>query len=63
MAKFSYLIKILMWLSALALIAGFYKPWIVLWWKDTANRKRVLFYYGVPLLLFFILLKLLQATD
>lgn len=50
-----------MWLSAITLVAGFYKPWIVLWWKETANRKMVLYYYGIPFLLFFIVSRLLET--
>jgi len=27
-------------------IIGLYKPWLVFWWSDFANRKKVLIYYG-----------------
>jgi hypothetical protein len=32
--------------SLLFLGVGLYKPWIMLWWEDTQNRKKVLYVYG-----------------
>ena len=33
------------------LVAGLYKPWMVLWWEDTQNRRKVLKVYGTMTLL------------
>lgn len=30
----------------LLLIAGLYKPWVVLWWRSSQNRRKVLHLYG-----------------
>ena len=35
-------------------IAGLYKPWVVLWWEDTQNRRKVFKVYGIMTLLSFI---------
>jgi hypothetical protein len=32
--------------SMLCLLAGLLKPWMMLWWEDTQNRKKVLRIYG-----------------
>lgn len=29
------------------LIAGLFKPWIMLWWEDVQNRKKVIKVYGL----------------
>lgn len=34
----------------LLLFAGIYKPWMVLWWRSTQNRRKVLQLYG-PLMM------------
>lgn len=28
------------------LLMGLYKPWIMLWWEDVQNRRKVLKVYG-----------------
>jgi hypothetical protein len=28
------------------LILGLYKPWIMLWWEDVQNRRKVIRLYG-----------------
>ena len=28
------------------MVAGLYKPWVVLWWEDSQNRRKVLKVYG-----------------
>jgi hypothetical protein len=45
--------KLLQWcslaislLSVLLMIAGFFKPWLLLWWKDIQRRRDVIKYYG-----------------
>jgi hypothetical protein len=32
------------------LIAGLYKPWVVLWWEDYQNRRKVFKVYGTATL-------------
>lgn len=44
-----------MCLCLLLLIIGMYKPWVVLWWEDIQNRKKVIKVYGTASLLFLTL--------
>lgn len=37
-------------LSALLLLTGLWRPWVVLWWRSYQNRKMVLQWYGTSLL-------------
>jgi len=30
----------------LFLVTGLFKPWMMLWWEDTQNRKKVILLYG-----------------
>ena len=41
-----YILVWLMIFDFLLLMAGLYKPWIVLWWMPMQNRKRVIQLYG-----------------
>jgi hypothetical protein len=36
------------------LLIGLIKPWIMLWWEDVQNRKKVIAVYGTLVLIFFI---------
>jgi hypothetical protein len=36
------------------LVAGLYKPWVVLWWEDVQNRRKVFKVYGTMTLLAFV---------
>jgi len=45
--------KLLQWCSLafsitclFLMIAGFFKPWLLLWWKDVQTRRSVIKYYG-----------------
>jgi hypothetical protein len=50
--EFLKLLFLLIGLASLAsLLAGLYKPWIVLWWEDVQNRKKVIAVYGTILLI------------
>jgi hypothetical protein len=40
--------------SFVFLAIGLYKPWVMLWWEDTQNRKKVIRLYGAIALIFFI---------
>ena len=37
------------------MVAGLFKPWIMLWWEDTQNRKKVLKIYGTAAVVTFAL--------
>ena len=37
------------------MVAGLFKPWIMLWWEDTQNRKKVLKVYGTAAVITFAL--------
>lgn len=32
--------------ALVCLIAGLFKPWVMLWWEDVQNRKKVIKVYG-----------------
>jgi hypothetical protein len=36
------------------LVAGLFRPWAVLWWEDSQNRRKVFKVYGTMTLLAFI---------
>ena len=38
-----------LWVSLFCVVGlaiGLYKPWVVLWWEDVQNRKKVIQLYG-----------------
>jgi len=37
------------------LLIGLYKPWVMLWWEDVQNRRKVLWLYGSVAVTAFIL--------
>jgi hypothetical protein len=37
------------------LLMGLYKPWIMLWWEDIQNRRKVIKVYGSVAALSFII--------
>jgi len=39
---------------ALFLVIGLFKPWVMLWWEDVQNRKKIILVYG-SISLFFLL--------
>ena len=41
-------------LSFLFMAIGLYRPWVMLWWEDTQNRKKVIKVYGSAALLFLV---------
>ncbi len=41
--------------ALLCLLIGLYKPWIMLWWEDTQNRKKVINVYGTAALISYVL--------
>ena len=53
------IVQILFYLFTTLLVAGLIQPWWVLWWMNHQNRMKVLKYYGVPGLIFGLLLLLI----
>jgi len=47
--------------AALCLLVGLFKPWMMLWWEDTQNRKKVIRVYGTVALLSFIVYQILLS--
>lgn len=44
-----FLLQVLLVLSLAAfafMIAGLFKPWLMLWWEDIQNRRKVIRLYG-----------------
>jgi len=41
--------------SLLFLAIGMIKPWMLLWWEDTQNRRKVLTVYGALALFFYLI--------
>lgn len=41
--------------SLLFLVIGMIKPWMLLWWEDTQNRRKVLKVYGALALFFYLI--------
>jgi len=37
------------------MMIGFYKPYLIVWWEDIQNRRKVLKVYGGSTVLFFII--------
>jgi hypothetical protein len=37
--------------SLLCLLIGLFRPWMVLWWEDVQNRKKVIKVYGTAALI------------
>lgn len=48
-----------MGLSLIFLLFGLFKPWVMLWWEDRQNRKKVIKVYGFAAIFFFVLYELL----
>ncbi|MCW5910567.1 MAG: hypothetical protein KIT62_05805 [Cyclobacteriaceae bacterium] len=55
MYHFRLLILLITLTSFLFLIMGLIKPWIMLWWEDVQNRKKVIKLYGTATLIFLVL--------
>lgn len=41
------------------MIIGLIKPWIMLWWEDIQNRKKILIVYGSLSIVFFLVYEIL----
>lgn len=40
--------------SLLFLVIGLFKPWMMLWWEDLQNRRKIIKVYGCIAILFYI---------
>jgi len=60
-------IKLLILLVSLTaflfLMIGLIKPWVMLWWEDVQNRKKVIKLYGTVALLFYVIYLLLDVIE
>lgn len=54
------LILLLSLTSFLFMVLGLIKPWMMLWWEDIQNRKKVIKLYGTSGLFFLIVYVILQ---
>ncbi|MBX2968968.1 MAG: hypothetical protein KF803_06335 [Cyclobacteriaceae bacterium] len=49
--------------SLMFMVAGLFKPWLLLWWEDVQNRRKVIKVYGsVALLSYVVYLSLLLVN-
>ena len=46
--------------SFLFMVMGLIKPWMMLWWEDVQNRKKVIKLYGTSGVFFLIVYVILQ---
>lgn len=61
--EFARLLVVLILLVSIAILfLGLYKPWIVLWWEDVQNRRKVIKVYGTIILISFAVYVLLNNT-
>lgn len=54
------LVLLLSLTSFLFMVLGLIKPWMMLWWEDVQNRKKVIKLYGTSGLFFLIVYVTLQ---
>lgn len=40
--------------SLIFLLIGLWRPWVMLWWEDVSNRRKVIQVYGILALSFFV---------
>lgn len=41
--------------AVLFLVLGLIKPWMMLWWEDVQNRRKVIKVYGTVAILFYLI--------
>jgi hypothetical protein len=51
--EFSFLIVGVV--ASISLVAGIFRPWIMLWWKEKQNRRMVIALYGSIALISFLI--------
>lgn len=54
------LILLLSLTSFLFMVLGLIKPWMMLWWEDVQNRRKVIKLYGTSGLFFLMVYEILQ---
>lgn len=54
MVFLSNLFGLISLVAFLLLLVGLFKPWVVLWWEDHQNRKKVIKVYGLITVICFI---------
>jgi len=42
-----FLLLLITLTALLFLMIGLYKPWVMLWWEDVQNRRKVIRLYGL----------------
>jgi hypothetical protein len=50
--------------SLLLIVIGLWRPWVLLWWEDVSNRRKVIKVYGTIAILFYAIywgLKFLES--
>lgn len=40
--------------SLMFMVAGLFKPWLLLWWEDVQNRRKVIKVYGSAALISYV---------
>ena len=55
MAQYLPLIEIMILINLVLLVAGFYRPWLVLWFMHKQNRLLVLQIYGISFMTLLLL--------
>jgi hypothetical protein len=40
--------------SLMFMVAGLFKPWLLLWWEDVQNRRKVIKVYGSAALMSYV---------
>lgn len=54
----AYLILLFYYLTLLSLLfvaIGLWRPWVMLWWEDESNRRKVIKVYGSIAILFYMI--------
>lgn len=58
-----YYVRMLFFYLALASLAflaiGLWRPWVMLWWEDLSNRRKVIQVYGILAVSFYIIYRVL----
>lgn len=47
-------------LAGAMMLVGLYKPWVMLWWEDVQNRRKVIRLYGSIAIMSYIAYRLMQ---
>jgi hypothetical protein len=58
LGQMDFIQRFFLYLSILAaslLLVGLFKPWMMLWWEDTQNRKKVIKLYATAALISYVL--------